>query len=167
MLHIARLNAAEALPELIGILTDAVDSGASVGFLAPLAPEAARAYWEEVAADPACLLWGAWFDGELLGSAQLHLAAKANAAHRAEVAKLMVHRRARRRGLGRALMQAVEDEARRRGRTTLVLDTRQGDPSEDLYRSLGWQPAGVIPEFARSSHGAGLHATALYYKLLA
>jgi acetyltransferase len=77
----------------------------------------------------------------------------------------MVHRRARRQGVGRALMLAAEAEARRLGRSTLVLDTRHGDPSEILYRSLGWERAGEIPRYARSADGT-LHATAFYFKLL-
>ena len=77
----------------------------------------------------------------------------------------MVHRRARRQGVGRALMLAAEAEARRLGRSTLVLDTRHGDPSEILYRSLGWELAGEIPRYARSADGT-LHATAFYFKLL-
>jgi GNAT superfamily N-acetyltransferase len=77
----------------------------------------------------------------------------------------MVHRDARRRGIGRALMVAIEGHARGLGRTTLHLDTRQGDPSEALYRSLGWQPAGTIPRWARSADGR-LDATAFYYRLL-
>jgi ribosomal protein S18 acetylase RimI-like enzyme len=104
-------------------------------------------------------------DGGIVGSAQLDLALRANGLHRAEVAKVMVHRRARRHGLGRALMLAAEDEARRRGRTTLVLDTREGDPSEILYRSLGWRLAGTIPRYAKSADGT-LHTTAFYFKLL-
>jgi ribosomal protein S18 acetylase RimI-like enzyme len=96
---------------------------------------------------------------------QLDLSTRANGRHRAEVIRLLVHRRARRRGLGRALMEAVEAEARRRERTTLVLDTRAGDPSEALYQSLGWQRAGVIPRYARSANGA-FDASAFYYKLL-
>jgi ribosomal protein S18 acetylase RimI-like enzyme len=79
--------------------------------------------------------------------------------------KLMVHTAGRRRGLGRALMLAAQAEARRLGRRTLVLDTRQGDPSEPLYRSLGWTFAGAIPQYARSANRE-LHATAIYYLLL-
>ena len=74
----------------------------------------------------------------------------------------MVYTRARRRGIGRALMLEAQAAARRHGRSTLVLDTRQGDPSEALYRSMGWTCAGVIPRYARSANGE-LHATALYY----
>jgi ribosomal protein S18 acetylase RimI-like enzyme len=78
----------------------------------------------------------------------------------------MVHRSARREAIGRALMAAVEARARDLGRSTLVLDTRQGDPSESLYRSLGWQLAGAVPRYAQSGDGA-LHTTAIYYRLLA
>jgi acetyltransferase len=158
-----------ARPALVALLRDAVDGGASIGFLPPLGEAEAGAYWDGVvdalgdgsrvllvARDPA---------GGIVGSAQLELAMRANARHRAEVSKVMVHRAARRQGIGRALMRALEQHAHRLGRTTLVLDTRQGDPSEALYRGLGWKPAGVIPRYAASADGT-LHATALYYKLL-
>ena len=156
-------------PALIALLQDAVESGASVGFLPPLGAHEAGAYWAAVTAALRAgsrLLLGAR-DGELglVGSAQLELATRANAAHRAEVSKVMVHRRARRRGVGRGLMLALEGHARRLGRTTLILDTRQGDPSEILYRAAGWTFAGAIPEYARSATGA-LDGTAFYYKLL-
>jgi GNAT superfamily N-acetyltransferase len=155
--------------DLVALLRDAVDSGASVGFLPPVSDAEARAYWQAVAAavgDGSRVVL-AVHDRELglVGSAQLDLAMRANARHRAEVSKVMVHRRARRRGIGRALMLALEDHARRLERTTLILDTRQGDPSEALYRALGWTLAGAIPRYARSATGA-LDATALYYKLL-
>jgi acetyltransferase len=154
---------------LVALLQDAVESGASIGFLPPLdAPEAA-AYWESVATAIAqrsrVLVVARDGDGAVVGSAQLELATRTNGSHRAEVSKVMVHRLARRRGIGRALMLALEDHARRLGRTTLVLDTRSGDPSERLYRSLGWQVAGTIPRYARSADGS-LDATTIYYKLL-
>ena len=157
-------------PALVQLLLDAVDSGASVGFLPPLAVNEASAYWTSIIGalrEGSRVLFAAR-DGALglVGSAQLELAKRANAEHRAEVAKVMVHRRARRRGVGRALMLAVEEHARRIGRTTLILDTRQGDPSEVLYRAVGWTFAGAIPDYARSASGA-LDATAFYYKLLA
>ena len=156
-------------PELSALLRDAVDSGASIGFLPPLTEADAVAYWRSVAdalGDGSRVVLAA-HDGELglVGSAQLDLAMRGNARHRAEVSKIMVHRRARRRGIGRVLMLALEDHARRLGRTTLVLDTRQGDPSEALYRALGWTFAGAIPRYARSASGA-LDGTAIYYKLL-
>ena len=156
--------------ELAALLQDAVDSGASVGFLPPVSDEEALAYWSGVEAAVAegsrvLVLATEGAGGALLGSAQLDLAGRPNASHRAEVAKVMVHRSARRRGIGRALMEGVEAEARWLGRTTLILDTRQGDPSEVLYRSQGWTLAGTIPRYARSATGS-LDATALYYKLL-
>ena len=155
-------------PALVALLQDAVDGGASVGFLPPLGAEEARAYWESVAAaleDGGRRLWVARAAGDIVGAVQLDLAEQANGHHRAEVIKLMVVSAARRQGIGRLLMEVAEAGARRLGRTTLVLDTRQGDPSETLYRVMGWQPAGTIPRYARSADGT-LHTTAFYYKLL-
>ena len=153
---------------LAALLQDSVDGGASVGFLPPLDRGEADAYWQGVASavdGGARLLWIARDAGALVGSVQIQLEERANGVHRAELMKLMVLTGARRRGIGRALMLAAEAEARRRGRTTLVLDTRQGDPSERLYRSLGWIFAGAIPRYAKSADGV-LHATAFYYRLL-
>jgi ribosomal protein S18 acetylase RimI-like enzyme len=160
-------------PSLVALLRDAVDDGGSVGFLPPLSEEDAREYWEGVAAavkGGGRLLWVAreaagGIIGPIVGTVQLDLEKRANGNHRAELIKLMVHTRARRRGVGRALMLVAQDAARRLGRSTLVLDTRQGDPSEALYRSLGWTCVGAIPRYARSANGE-LHATALYYLLL-
>jgi len=156
-------------PVLVALLQDAVESGASVGFLPPLEDREASAYWATVTTglrEGSRVLLAARDDElGLVGSAQLELAARANARHRAEVTKVMVHRRARRRGVGRALMLALEHHARRLGRTTLILDTREGDPSEDLYRTVGWTFAGAIPAYARSATGA-LDGTAFYYKVL-
>lgn len=155
--------------DLVALLQDAVDSGASVGFLPPLTGAEAGAYWDGVGQaiqDGSRVLLVARLPAlGLVGTAQLDLAMRANGRHRAEVSKVMVDRRARRQGLGRALMEALEREARRLGRTTLVLDTREGDPSETLYREAGWTRVGVIPRYARSAGGA-LDGTAIYYKLL-
>jgi ribosomal protein S18 acetylase RimI-like enzyme len=154
---------------LVGLLQDVVTDGASVGFLPPLSAEEAARYWRSVAAAMSAgrrLLWITRdTDGTVTGTVQLDLEARPNGSHRAEVMKLMVLTSARRRGLGRALMRAAEDGARRLGRTTLLLDTRRGDSSERLYRSLGWTFAGSIPEYARSATGA-LDANAIYYRLL-
>ena len=154
---------------LVALLRDVVDGGASVGFLPPLASDEAAAYWDSVAKalqDGSRRLWIARDDaGRIAGTVQLDLEQRANGNHRAEVMKLMVLTTTRRQGLGRALMEAAETEARRLGRTTLVLDTRQGDPSETLYRGMGWQPGGAIPRYARSADGT-LHTTAFYYQLL-
>ena len=157
-------------PQLIELLRDAVDSGASVGFLPPLVAAEAEHYWQSVAeaieSGSRLLLLARSAEGDLLGAVQLDLATRPNSLHRAEVSKLLVHTRAQRQGLARQLMAALEQEARRLGRTTLVLDTRHGDVAEQLYQGLGYQLVGLIPEYFVNSDGR-LHATALYYKLLA
>jgi ribosomal protein S18 acetylase RimI-like enzyme len=164
------VQAGQAASGLAALLTDAVDSGASVGFLPPLAPATATAYWRTVVAaleegSRVLLVARRAEDGGIVGSAQLELAMRENGRHRAEVTKVMVLGAARRLGIARSLMLAAEEHARRLGRTTLVLDTRAGDPSERLYASVGWQRAGEIPRYAASAGGT-LHTTAFYYKLL-
>ena len=162
-------QAARERPALVALLKDAVDSGASVGFLPPLTEAEGEAYWRSVAEtvrEGSCVLLGARAaDRSLVGTAQLLLATRPNGSHRAEVAKVIVHTKARRRGIGRALMLAIEERARRLGRTTLVLDTRRGDPSERLYESVGYTLAGVIPRYARSADGA-VDPSAFYYRVL-
>src|SRR5438445_29181 len=158
-MNIQRLNASQAaarLPELAALLQDAVGSGASVGFLPPLSDAEAADYWREVVQalhEPWRILLIATRDAELAGTVQLDLASRPNGRHRAEVVKLLVRTSDRRQGVGRALMRAVEAEAARAGRTTLVLDTRYGDPSQALYESLGYVAAGTIPQYARSADG--------------
>jgi GNAT superfamily N-acetyltransferase len=156
---------ADGLAEL---LRDAVDSGASVGFLPPLAAAEAQEFWagveQSVAAGTTLLLIAAEA-GQLVGTVQLVLATKPNGLHRAEVSKLLVHSRAQRRGIGRQLMLVVEELARQHQRSTLVLDTLQGAGSEQLYQQLGYVAVGAIPQFARVASGA-LEATVVYYKLL-
>ncbi|HLI91924.1 MAG TPA: GNAT family N-acetyltransferase [Ktedonobacteraceae bacterium] len=156
------------LPELIYLLQDTVASGASVGFLPPLSGEDARQYWNAVlqkVAQDMCVLLVARDAGHIVGSVQLALATQQNAQHRAEVQKLFVLQSQRRRGIGRALMQEIEQAARECGRTLLVLDTRQGDAAEQLYRSLEYREAGVIPMYARSATGT-LDGTVFFYKML-
>ena len=156
------------LPELIHLLQDTVASGASVGFLPPLSAEAAWQYWSDVFQDVAQgtqVLLAAREAGRVVGSVQLALATKPNASHRAEVQKLFVLLTQRRRGTGRALMQAIEPVARAYGRTLLVLDTRQGDAAEQLYRKQGYSEAGVIPAYARNAAGE-LDGTIFFYKML-
>lgn len=170
MLSIRMLGEAELatwLPALSALLIDAVDSGASVGFLAPLAESEARDYWLGLATSLGreLRLLGAFEDGMLVASVQLALAGKANARHRAEVQKLVVLRSHRGRGIAKALMAAVEALACQEGRRLLVLDTRLGDTAERLYGRIGYQRAGEIPDFARSSAGT-LDATVLFYKRL-
>lgn len=161
-------TARQCLDDLVKLLQDAVNSGASVGFLPPLSHEAAREYWRAILVDLGAerrLMLGAWSGARLVGSVQLELAMKPNASHRAEVQRLLVHRSARRQGIGEGLMRQLEEVAQQRGRTLLVLDTRRGDPSELLYQKIGYVRAGVIPSYARSADGA-LDATAFYYRQL-
>jgi acetyltransferase len=156
------------LPQLTALLQDAVDSGASLGFLPPLAPEVVEDYWAGVLremAQGARILLVATEAGEIMGAAQLELASRQNALHRAEVQKLFVHRRFRNRGIARLLMSAVESAALEAGRTLLVLDTQRGSVAEQLYAKYGYTRAGIIPQYARSADGI-LHDTVLFYRLL-
>jgi len=152
------------LRQLSELLVHVVADGASVGFLPPLSLQEAAAYWEQVLS-PGVLLWTAVEEQRIVGTVQLHLAMKANGSHRAEIAKLLVHPEHRRQGIARRLMQCAEEAAESEGRSLLILDTRAGDPSNDLYKSTGYTEAGRIPEYARSSNGE-LHATVFYYKML-
>ena len=158
------------LPQLHALLHDAVDSGASVGFLPPLPAAEALHYWQSVidaieAGSRVLLVARRPGEPDLLGAVQLDLATRPNSLHRAEVTKLLVHRRARRQGLARQLLLALESHARQRARTTLVLDTRAGDIAEQLYQAVGYQFVGLIPAYFLNSDRQ-LHATAIYYKLL-
>lgn len=158
------------LPALARLLRDAVEGGASVGFLLPLPPSEVEAFWEGVlreVVDGGKLLWVARRGGEVVGCVQLALAQRPNGNHRAEVQKLLVLQAARRQGIARALMSAMESEAQARNRSLLVLDTLAGDSAEPLYRSLGYCEAGVIPHFARDTREPEkLRATVLFYKWL-
>ena len=162
-------SAARARADELGALfQDAVHSGASLGFLPPFSAAEARGYWMDVAdalANSGRVLWIATIDSRIAGTVQLDPAGKPNGRHRAEVIRLMVHSAHRRGGIARALMAALEAHARALGLTTLVLDTRAGDPSERLYQSLGWIKSGEIPEYVTNKRGE-LQATAVYYKLL-
>ncbi len=154
--------------QLVTLLQANVDDGASIGFLPPLSTAEAGAYWqgvEEALHGPFRILFAARQGEKIVGSVQLDLVAKPNGAHRAEVMKLMVHPDQRRQGIARTLMLALEAQARIASRTTLVLDTREGDPSERLYRSLGYTCIGVIPQYCISANGS-LDGSAFYYKLI-
>jgi acetyltransferase len=156
------------LPELIELLKDTVESGASVGFIPPLGEGEARQYWQGVfrnVKQGTHILLVAREDGRVVGSVQLELATKANALHRAEVQKLFVLQSQRRRGTGRTLMQAIEQVAHEHKRTLLVLDTREGDVAEKLYRKIGYQEVGVIPAYALNANGE-LDGTIIFYKTL-
>jgi ribosomal protein S18 acetylase RimI-like enzyme len=161
-------QAADVIDDLIELLRDSVDSGASVGFLPPLLLAEARHYWAQVIADierGARVLLVARQGGQIVGTVQLEPATKRNAAHRAEVQKLLVHTRARRQGIGGALMRAVEAVAIELGRTLLVLDTYEGGGAVALYRQLGYISAGEIPGYARSADGH-LAGTVFFYRFV-
>jgi acetyltransferase len=152
--------------DLADLLCDAVDSGASIGFLPPVLRNEANSYWESVKQamrNGSRVLIVASDASGIAGAVQLGLEMRANGNHRAEVMKLMVHRRSRGRGLGRELMKQAEAVARGLGRTLLVLDTRRGDVAEQLYTKLGYERAGLIPGYARSASGE-LHDTVFMYR---
>ena len=169
MADLVRLTAPDIhaqLPGLVTLLEDAVNHGASVGFLRPLDPSLAHAYWRDVAGAVAAgsrILIAAREAGEVVGSVQLDLSPKQNGRHRAEVQKLLVLARCRRRGIARDLMQAIEAEARHAGRTLLVLDTESGSDAVAFYDSQGWDRCGSIPDFALSADGVPT-PNILYFK---
>ncbi|MCP1124349.1 GNAT family N-acetyltransferase [Bacillus sp. 3103sda1] len=154
----------EDIEELSELLRVVVDDGASIGFLPPMKQEEAIKYWETVLS-PEAILFVARINKEVAGSVQLHLSTKQNGSHRAEIGKLMTHPKFRRNGIGRALMQKAEERANQENRSLLVLDTREGDPSNKLYTSLGFVEAGKIPRYAESANGE-LHTTVFYYKCI-
>lgn len=159
-----------AVDDLADILHACVHDGASIGFILPFSPEQARAYWQDrVRPDlqaGALDLFVIKDQQRVLGTAQLIPAAMPNQPHRADVAKLLVHPGARRRGLGRTLMEALENRAATIGRTLLVLDTRSTDPSRLLYQSLGFQIAGEIPDYCRNPFENRLEPTTYMFKNL-
>jgi GNAT superfamily N-acetyltransferase len=153
---------------LADLLIDSIAGGASVSFMHPLAPAKAQAFWRRIAADVTAskrALLVAEDDAGIVGTVQLVLEQPENQPHRADLSKMLVHRRARRRGLGAALMQAAEQMARDCGKTLLVLDTVTGSDAERLYARLGWVRVGTIPDFALLSRG-GLSPTTVFYKVL-
>ena len=153
---------------LADLLIDCVDDGASASFMHPLAPAKAQAFWRRVAAAVASgerALLVAEDDTGIIGTVHLVLEQPENQPHRADLAKMLVHRRARRQGLGEALMLAVEQLARDCGKTLLVLDTVPGSDAERLYTRMGWVRVGTIPDYALLPRG-GLFGTTLFYKAL-
>jgi GNAT superfamily N-acetyltransferase len=156
------------LEALADVLIDCVDGGASVSFMHPLSRAHALAFWRQVAAGVTAgeraLLVADDRDG-ICGTVQLVLAQPDNQPHRADLAKMLVHRRTRRQGLGEALMRAAEATATACGKTLLVLDAVTGGDGARLYERLGWQRVGVIPDYALLPHG-GLCSTTYYYREL-
>ncbi|HKQ47665.1 MAG TPA: GNAT family N-acetyltransferase [Phycisphaerae bacterium] len=154
--------------DLGALLVDAVESGAAVSFLAPLPLQGAEEWWRQTLAashDRAIFLVARDAEG-IVGSVQLQPAWAPNQPHRAEVVKLLVHRRGRRAGLGRRLMQAIEDTARGAGYRLLTLDAKRGGAAEQLYRRTGWTPVGSIPRYAFDPDGVTPHDAVIFYKEL-
>ena len=158
------------LDALAGILHAVVHTGAGVSFIVPFSIDDARAFWVDkvlpgTRARTRCVVV-ARFEGRIVGTAQIDLATPPNQVHRAEVVKLLVHPSARRRGIARALMVALESIARSQRRTLLTLDTWTGSYAERLYQSLGYTTVGVIPRYARGSLTPGLEPATFMYKEL-
>ncbi len=156
------------LRDLAALLVDAVESGAAVSFVAPLSIEAAGEWWRGIlsGSHPRAVFLAARDKGRIVGSVQLHPAWAPNQPHRAEVVKLLVHRRCRKGGLGTRLMQAIEDAARDAGFTLLTLDAKRGAEAERMYRRLGWSVVGTIPRYAVDPDGLTPHDAVFFYKEL-
>lgn len=169
---IRRLDASRAqavVAELAEVLLDCVAGGASVSFMAPLAREQAIAFWQGVADGVArgerALLAALDAQGRVVGTVQLVLAQPDNQPHRADVAKMLVHRRARRQGLAQRLMTEIERVALGCGKTVLVLDTVTGGDAERLYARAGWQRVGVVPNYALMPDGTPCGTTFFYKQI--
>jgi GNAT superfamily N-acetyltransferase len=161
--------AESALEQLADVLVDCVEGGASVSFMSPFSKSQALAFFRKVAGLVAAgdtVLLAASLDGRIVGTAQLGLDTPPNQPHRADVKKMLVHRSARGRGIGAALMAAVEAEARRLGRWLLVLDTVPGENGHRLYLRAGWTESGLVPDYALFPDGR-LCDTAIMWKRLA
>jgi GNAT superfamily N-acetyltransferase len=169
-MNIERLRhaAPRDLEELAGVLVDCVEGGASVSFMLPLQRNRALEFWRGVADEAArgrrALLVARDAQGAIAGTVQLVLAQPENQPHRADLAKMLVHRRARRQGVGARLLSAAHDVARAEGKTLLVLDTASSE-AERLYERMGWIAAGVVPDYALLPQG-GYCATRFYYRRL-
>ena len=170
-MEIERLDAIQArsaVSLLVDLLHDALDDGASLGFLPPITGEEARSYWQGVVTalqGQSRLLFVAWTGDQIVGTVQIDLALKPNARHRAELMMLVVHRSARRQGIGRALIAAAEAAARERERTLLVLDVRRGDACEYLCQNCGFTTFGVVPNYTLDSDGTFRDAVFFYRQL--
>jgi ribosomal protein S18 acetylase RimI-like enzyme len=170
-IEVSRLDATGVhaqLDALATVLADCVAGGASVSYMAPFSHEDARGAFEGFAAEieqGRRLLLAAFADGDLVGTVQVILALPPNQPHRGEIAKLLVHRSARRRGIAERLMVRAEAEARAEGKTLLVLDTVTGDGAERLYERLGWTRVGVIPGYALYPDGRPCDTTVFWKSL--
>ena len=171
MLEIRSLTAAEVrfqAPALAEVLVDCVSGNASVSFLHPFSHAQAEAFFEGVidgVQNGNRILLAAFLDGKLVGTVQVLTAMPPNQPHRADVAKLLVHRSARGHGVGRKLMEHVEEVSRLAGKTLLVLDTATGDDAERLYVRLGWTKLGVVPRYALYPDGTWCDSTFFWKRL--
>ena len=167
--RVAADEAAACAEPLADVLIDCVEGGASVSFMLPLPRETALIFWRGVAEGvergERVLLIAEEGDGRIVGTVQLILAQPANQPHRADVAKMLVHRRARRRGIAQQLMAAVDAAAPAQGKSVLVLDTVTGGDAERLYERAGWQRVGTVPKYALMPSGE-FCATTFFYKHL-
>jgi GNAT superfamily N-acetyltransferase len=162
-------EAAEQVGALSAVLIDCVEGGASVSFMLPMTRDKAERFWRGVAEGVAAgerILLVAEEGGEIVGTVQVVLTQPENQPHRADISKMLVHHKARKRGMGAALMLAAEEAAARMGKTVLVLDTVTGSDGERLYMRLGWQRVGVIPNYALWPQG-GLCDTTYFHKQIA
>jgi GNAT superfamily N-acetyltransferase len=154
---------------LSDVLIDCVEGGASVSFMLPMSRAKATAYWQSTAASVArgerVVLSAEDAAGTIVGTVQVILGQPENQPHRGELAKMLVHRRARRQGVGAALLAAAERSALSAGKTLLVLDTVTGGDAERLYARQGWQHCGQIPNYALWPNGLPC-ATTIFFKLL-
>lgn len=156
------------IEQLAEVLIECIAGGAGVSFMHPLAPAKAQAFWRDVAAgvdDGSRALIVAEDGDGIVGTVQLVLAQPENQPHRADLAKMLVHPQARRRGLGAALIEAAEQTARDCGKTVLVLDTVTGSDAERLYARMGWVRVGEIPDYSLMPRG-GLTPTTVFYRAL-
>ncbi len=154
------------LEDLCALLIDAVEGGGSLGFLKPMEPERARAYWETVAravqaGDKALLV--AEIEGAILGTVQVVLEMPQNQPHRGEISKMIVHTKVRQLGLGMRLLVAAEERAHIAGKSLLVLDTQTGSAAEHLYRKAGYCPLPPLPDYALTPDGM-LAPTTIFWK---
>lgn len=165
------LSAAEVeplLPSLVDVLRDAVNGGGSLGFLPPLPDGDGRVYWRSLVPEierGSRLLFVAFVGARLVGSVQLVLSPWVNSPHRAELQKLFVATSLKGRGIGKELIAAVHDAARERGRSLVILNTREGNPAEHFYRAHGYRPAGVIPGYTIGIGGERHGNLAMYREL--
>lgn len=161
-------NTPETVDQLTDVLISTVAAGGSVGFMHPVSPAQAQAFWQAALSEADAgnrVIFGAW-DGQcLLGTVTLLVTMPPNQPHRAEIAKMMTHPQARQRGIATRLIQAAEAEAAARGKTLLVLDTAADEGAGPFYEKLGYSLSGEIPDFALKPHG-GLTGTLFFWKKL-